>query len=173
MNKGISLAKGEWLYFMGADDRLYNANVLFAVEKEFSKSVAVVSGKIQYRIDNETPKHLLKNNGVFRARWSRKLWIKNTVHHQATFYRKELLAKEQFNLRYNVLADYAMNLALFKQKVPVKELDLFIASCGIYGRSKKYNWSLYKEEIHLKTQASSILCWPLFFKLAILKYLLK
>ena len=28
MNKSISLAKGEWLYFLGSDDKLYDAEVL-------------------------------------------------------------------------------------------------------------------------------------------------
>jgi glycosyltransferase involved in cell wall biosynthesis len=34
MNKGISRASGEWLYFMGSDDRLFDENVLQRVADE-------------------------------------------------------------------------------------------------------------------------------------------
>src|ERR1700722_16529958 len=33
MNKGIDRAKGDWLYFLGSDDRLYNDTVLEDVNK--------------------------------------------------------------------------------------------------------------------------------------------
>src|SRR5450830_737191 len=31
MNKGIGMAKGEWLYFMGSGDRLFDSNVLRSI----------------------------------------------------------------------------------------------------------------------------------------------
>jgi glycosyltransferase involved in cell wall biosynthesis len=31
MNKGIGVAKGRWLYFLGSDDTLYDENVLSAI----------------------------------------------------------------------------------------------------------------------------------------------
>ena len=71
------------------------------------------------------------------------------------------------------MADYEFNLRLFKKKKRVKIIPNIIALCGTQGISKNYNWSLYKEEIKFKTKLSSKLLWPLFFKIALLKFLFK
>ena len=173
MNKGIALSKGKWLYFLGADDILYDKAVLQEIAKELSGNSQLVLGSIQYDITKKTSKFLQRNKEVFRTEWSKKMWIKNTVHHQAVLYRKELFLKNQFDESYQVLADYAFNLNLFRQKVQIKKIAIIIALCGDVGISKKHNWSLYKEEIRLKTAASSRFYWLLFVKIAILKYLFK
>lgn len=173
MNKGINLSKGNWLYFLGADDQLFNKDVLKEVSIHLSSDLEVLSGGIQYLFCENDSKHINENNAVFNTFWSWKLWIKNTVHHQSTFYKKSLFEVEKFNTKYNVLADYDFNLKLYKKKVFIEEIDFIIAKCGVNGISKNYNWSLYQEEIKIKTQASSIFYWPLFFKLAILKYMFK
>ena len=173
MNKGISLSKGKWLYFLGADDTLVNNNVLSEIEKELKENVDVVSGKIQYQFTKSDSGQLKKNNGIFSSSWSTKIWIKNTIHHQATFYKRRLFLENKFNTNYKVLADYAFNLHLFKERKNVKIVSNLIANCSSKGISKKYNWSLYKEEIQIKTKATSKLLWVLFFKIALLKYLFK
>lgn len=173
MNKGIKMSKGKWLFFLGADDYFYNDQVLFCVHQFLSDDIEVVSGKIKYRFTKKDSQYIRKNDGIFITKWSSKLWIKNTVHHQATFYNKTLFKDILFNTKYRVLADYDFNINLYKSKPIVKTIDKIIASCGTDGLSKKYTWSLYREEIALKTKASSILYWPLFLKLAILKYLFK
>ena len=173
MNKGISLSSGKWLYFLGADDVLKDTSVLEKVAEEFQSDFNVVSGKIQYKFTKSDARQIQKNSGVFSSKWSKILWIKNTVHHQATFYKREVFLKKNFNTRYKVLADYDFNLQLYKSNIRVKIISNIIAICSSKGISKKYNWSLYKEEILFKTNATSKVLWVLFFKIALLKYLFK
>lgn len=173
MNKGVSLSNGKWLYFLGADDTLKDENVLEKIAKELQPDFDVVSGKIQYKFTDSDSKQVKKNKGIFSSKWSKKLWIKNTIHHQATFYQRGLFLENQFNTNYKILADYEFNLQLYKNKKSVKIIPNIIAFCSSSGVSKNYTWSLYKEEILLKTNLSSKLLWPLFFKIALLKYLFK
>ena len=173
MNKGVSLSNGKWLYFLGADDKLNDKNVLEKVSKELQSDFDVVSGKIQYQFTKSNSGQLKKNNEIFSSSWSRKIWIKNIIHHQATFYKRNLFSEKQFDTNYKVLADYAFNLQLFIDKKKVKTIPEIIAVCDDSGISKKYDWSLYKQEICFKTKASSKLLWVVFFKIALLKYLFK
>ena len=46
MNKGIKLAKSEWLYFMGSDDRLYDSDVLKKVFYNCNTDFDVIYGKV-------------------------------------------------------------------------------------------------------------------------------
>lgn len=158
---------------MGDDDYLYSNEVLQMVNEQLDEKLDVLSGKIQYRTKDQDSPYIKKNNGVFTSTWSSKLWIKNTVHHQSTFYNKSLFESTKFNANYKVLADYDFNLNVFKGKPIIKTIDVFVSSCGTNGLSKKFTWSLYKEEIDLKTKASSSIFRPLFFVLGLFKYLLK
>lgn len=48
MNKGINIAKGEWIYFLGSDDWLYNKNVIGSVVEEIKSlpSMDIFCGKV-------------------------------------------------------------------------------------------------------------------------------
>lgn len=173
MNKGIALSKGNWLCFLGADDRLINSLVLEKIATELKPNIDVVSGKIQYHFTESDSRQIKKSKGVFSSSWTWRLWIKNTVHHQATFYQRRLFLNRQFDTSYNVLADYEFNLVLFKSRKKVKVISNIIAFCSSGGISKNYNWSLYQEEIRLKTKTSTKLLWPFFYIIAFLKFLYK
>ena len=174
MNKGISLAKGEWLYFLGADDTLAHTTILKSIfSKPLDDKTQLIVGKVRYNWKEGDARILKKNNGLITPSWSMKIWIKNTLHHQAIFYRKTLFASQNYNTSYNLLADYAFNLTLYKKKIAIKIIDTIIAICGTDGLTKNNNWLLYKEEISLKTTESSILLRPFFFLIAYGKFLLK
>ncbi len=170
MNKGIKLAKGEWLYFMGSDDRLYNPNVLHHLEMYFNKNIDLILGKVVYKIQEYYPFIYNQKKTVKTPSWNWKILIRNAVHHQGTFFRKALFQTEKYNLNYKILADYHFNLTLFKAKTTFTITDICIAECSSSGISKTGKWLIYKEETSLKTNLSSLLFWPFFYVLSFTKY---
>lgn len=174
MNKGISMANGEWLYFLGSDDLLYNNLTLESIfGHKISSGISLIIGKVQYDYVIEDSILIKKNNGVFIPSWSNNIWIKNTLHHQGVFYRRQLFEFQTYNTDYNVLSDYDFNLKLFKNKVNAKMVNEIMAISKTQGISKNYNWQLYKEEIDFKTKQSALIFKPLFYLLGVGKYLIK
>lgn len=164
MNKGIQLAKGEWFYFLGADDKIAKKDTLQNVVDNLKcASVDLILANIKYENSEE----------VLVPEWGLKLWIKNILNHQGLIYRAKLFESQQFSYGYNVLSDYHFNIQLFKKKCKIKKLSLTLAICGDKGVSKDYNWNLYSEETRLKTALSSKILWPLFFVLSTFKFILK
>ena len=173
MNKGISLAKGEWLYFLGADDMLYDDSVLQKVFATTYINSDLLIGNIQYNYQSDDSFALKSKNGLVVSELSKKIWFKNVLHHQSLLYRKQVFEELRYSLNYKILGDYALNLRLFQQNVISEKLDVVIAKCGSKGISKNYDWNLYKEEIQLKTEISSWICYPLFFMVSLIKFLIK
>lgn len=174
MNKGIALSKGDWLFFLGTDDKLYAQETLSSIfNKQIDNDIELILGKVQFERKKPDTYFIRKNNGVATPSWSKKLWLKNTLPHQGIFYRRSLFDNKKYDLRYLILADYAFNLGLFKTKTKVEIVDEIITLCGTGGISKRYNVKLYKEEIKLKTEASSVWLKPFFIFLSGIKYTVK
>lgn len=174
MNKGIEKSKGQWLYFLGSDDQLYDSNVLMNIFKnDIGSEVDLIIGNIKYDSKDKGAHHLNKHGGIRKSNWSSRLWLTNSVHHQSVFYRRAVFENTSYDLSYKILADYDFNLRLFKQGRQAKLSNELIAFCGANGLSKDYQWLMYKEEIRLKISQSSPLLSPFFYVLAFLKYLLK
>nr|WP_299625035.1 glycosyltransferase family 2 protein [uncultured Tenacibaculum sp.] len=172
MNKGINLANGEWLYFMGADDRFYNNYVLDTLSAYFEKKVKLIFGKIKYKVKDYYP-FIYNQKKIYKhPSWDWKIWIRNAVHHQGTLFNKELFYDRQYNLKYKILSDYHLNIALYKSKESYTITDLCIAECLSSGVSKTGNWSIYKEEALLKSDSSSYIFYPFFYLLVFIKYCL-
>ena len=104
MNKGIKKSQGEWLYFLGSDDWLYDNDVLayFFRDNDFS-GYDVVYGEV------DAPQLSNFNKGE----WSYDS-LKYNRCHQAIFYKKNLFAKlGYYNLKYKLLADLDFNIKWF------------------------------------------------------------
>ncbi len=105
MNKGIEMASGKYLLFLGAGDRLRD-NVLEQVSKDLPESdFNFVYGDV----------FLTKENTTYGWEFHDRDLIKHkNICHQAIFYERrifELLGK--FETRYKTLADFAFNLKCF------------------------------------------------------------
>jgi putative colanic acid biosynthesis glycosyltransferase len=171
MNKGIFLSKGEWLYFLGVEDVFFNEGVLKDIfENPKIKSTNLISGKISY-IGVVNPFVYSKNKLIKNPSWSCFMWLRNGLHHQGTFYKKDLFSHLNYPLKYKTLADYWFNLYLYKRKEKCLLIDKTITICTSDGVSKTGSWSLYQQEINLKTALSSFLVSPFFYIIAFIKFL--
>lgn len=117
MNKGIGMAKGRFIYFLGADDTLYNDKILETV-------IPLLQGnKVYYG-----QAFFLKRNTFYDGPFNTyKLALRN-ICHQAIFYPAGLLKNNLYNLQYRLLSDYDLNLKLYGSSVPYIYINLVIAN---------------------------------------------
>jgi len=129
MNKAIHLAKGNWLYFMGSDDRLYNREVLENISNVIKRNQelsAIYGNVVSSRF-----------GGLYAGEFdSVKLYNQN-ICHQAIFLKKEVFRiTGKFNLKYNFLADYDNNIKwFFSRRVRKKYIDIIVANYADGGYS--------------------------------------
>jgi glycosyltransferase involved in cell wall biosynthesis len=120
MNKGIDMANGEWLYFMGSDDVLKDGTVIESVfDQVDSSKYDVIYGNVQFKHNGNA------YDGEFT---SYKLLYKNICHQSMFTTKRLLLNKGKFKTVYKFLADYEFNMNWFNdRKVRRLYLDKIIA----------------------------------------------
>lgn len=147
MNKGIKLSSGDILYFLNANDYLFDKNVISDVVEKFIK---VPEAKLIYgalATINENNKTNVENNIVNID----KLFFMNgdCICHQCIFYKRELFDKIGFyNEDYKIAADYDFNIkVLVQNKYKYSTLDRTIVkfTIGGYSTSEKFRTILLKE----------------------------
>lgn len=135
MNKGIKLAKGEYIYFLNGGDELFKNTTL---EKLFGHQLNkdLIYGNIIIRDKNNylqlTMPEILTKEFVYNK----------TIPHQSTFTKKCLFNKIGFyNEQYKIAADFDFSLnAIIKHKIKTHYIPLNIAvydNKGISSNSEK------------------------------------
>lgn len=115
MNKGINLANGRWLFFLGSDDELFDQHVLSNL---FSKVLSSTKARLVYG-DVLICRDIqwAKRGDIYDGKFDVDKLFSRNICHQAIFYRRDLFAEYGlFNLSYPVCSDWEMNLRLFKRE---------------------------------------------------------
>jgi glycosyltransferase involved in cell wall biosynthesis len=114
MNKGIAVARGTFLFHLNAGDRLLE--IPFPeLQEAASNGIDVVAFRV-----------LIDDKQEFRPASGVALRLKNTLHHQGTFYRRE--GFPVYDVNYRVFADFDANQRLARRKAHVQIFDKVIAS---------------------------------------------
>lgn len=140
MNKGINIAKGKWLFFLGSDDYLFEENVLAKVYDSISahQGVDIIYGNVTSTYLGE------KYDGFFD---SMKITHKN-ICHQAIFYKKAIFdLLGGYNLKYKVNSDWEFNIrCFFSDKIKIEYVDLIISYFSGGGLSNTVEDSVFSAE---------------------------
>lgn len=103
MNKALDKASGDWILFMGSDDKLYSKTVISTVVPKFKKN-AVNIGMIAKSDD-------MNIEGGFPFAKYRVSF--NNPCQQCVFYPKLAYSKFRFDLNYKIFGDWDYNIRIF------------------------------------------------------------
>lgn len=120
MNKGIKIANGEWLYFMGSDDTFFNKSVLESLNSHTNDEYDIIYGNSVW-----VPENLIE-----AGEWNHSRFLQQNINHQRIFYRAGLFGKfGLFNTKYQIASDNELNIRFFcSPHIKKKYVDFNIAN---------------------------------------------
>lgn len=125
MNKGIGMATGEWVYFLGADDAFYDTKVLAGIFSGGGPDGGggrpdILYGNVQFKYSRQI------YDGPYTLR---RLLFQSNICHQAIFYRQSVFAAVGlYDIGCKVYADRDFNIRCFRRKdLRIKYVDRIIA----------------------------------------------
>lgn len=151
LNKGLKIATGEWIYFLGSDDELITGTLQKLEEELNLSSLDILYGSVWVK----------RTERSYDGFFSTEKFLVNNICQQAIFYRRKLFQNNFFNLAYPIAADYALNIPLFtNRKLSIKFLSFDIAlydGNGISERltDKKFltqKVSIFSQALHKKRE---------------------
>ncbi|MEO6819826.1 MAG: glycosyltransferase family 2 protein [Ginsengibacter sp.] len=140
MNKGIQKASGEWIFFLGDDDHLYDSHVL---ESIFSNPGFENTDLIYGNIKSDAFK------GLYDGEFNYEKLLNKNISHQSIFYHKNVFVKTGFyNLNFKTHADWDFNLRCFENKeIQIKYANVIVAEFGMGGVSSNYDLPFLRESL--------------------------
>lgn len=144
MNKGATLANGEWVIFINAGDFLYNEFVIeeFARLLTFHQDYSILYGNIlsKYKCGDYIVKPSRLENIIFHMPFC----------HQAAFVKRNLLVEYPFDINFRIIADHEWFLRMYKlNPLSFKYIPLDIAIFDAVMGCSSNNIELLDKELSL------------------------
>ena len=97
MNKGIDMAQGDYCVFMNSGDTFFDTNVLSNIASYLTNNIGVISGTGMVGALTWFPPEPSQIDLTF--------FLKNSLNHQSTFVRRDILLKHHFSENYKIVSD--------------------------------------------------------------------
>lgn len=122
MNKALDYITGDWVYFLGADDTVFDDFSTLAFQLKDPSLIYYGS--------------VLMDGKKFRGKTTAYQHSKSAICHQAIIYPKQVFDKYRFNTKYRISADHELNMRAWKDKdFTFHFVDLVIANFNHTGVS--------------------------------------
>lgn len=146
MNKGVLVARGEWIITLAADDQLI-CDPLSIIEKYDDEQCDLICGNIIAK-DFWNYYFILGPEENLKM-----LLLRCSICHPGTFFRKTVYQRYGlYDLQYKCAADHELFLRIWKQKAQFKLIPDFIA-CFTYGGISTSNpFFAYREDMRISDQ---------------------
>ena len=133
MNKGIRVAKGEFLLFMNGGDCFENSNVLRDIQPSLNNDFDIYYGN-NYKVSSNS-----KRLKTYPEKLNFSFFYSSAINHQSTFIRRNLFEKYfYYNENYKIASDWEFFVVLIcKENVPYKYLNKTIALYDFGGISSR------------------------------------
>lgn len=150
MNKGLSIASGNYINFMNAGDTFYSNTVVYDVFRKISKQYAVIYGSTYMKYSYGD--YIVSPDKLYNIK---KCMI---LCHQSVFVQSTLAKSHQFNDKYGLAADHGMLLELYLEEpeefLQVSDIiSIYDAQNGISSRNVLKS---YKHQSKLTNSNDSI-----------------
>lgn len=125
MNKGIDVASGEYIFFLGSDDVLVSRDI---IEKAVDylvvdTTIDMLSGQV-WVVDEE----LCLQKKFTNSFSDEDIFNGKNIPHQGLFVKSAIMKKEKFDISYQIASDYDFILKCFySDNVKIKKIDLMIS----------------------------------------------
>ncbi|WP_341835498.1 glycosyltransferase family 2 protein [Chitinophaga pollutisoli] len=141
LNKGAKMARGTWVHFLGSDDRLLPGFAELYHQLKDPNTIYYANSEEWYSGEGKPKYHLLG------GKFNKYRMAKYTVNHQAIVYPSVVFRDHAYDLKYKILADYALNIQLWgSSRFRKQYLPLYIAKYNMNGFSSDIEDWVFKAD---------------------------
>lgn len=141
MNKGIALAKGEWIIFLNSGDIFINKFVLEKISKKDLSKYDIIFGDTL--IDQKFIKVYKKSN------YFQKYTLTMPFCHQSSLVKLKYLKKNLFDLKYKLSSDFNFFLNSYLKEIKFFKYNGLISKIEASGQSDMNRQKVFNENIKI------------------------
>lgn len=143
MNKGCRMCNGDYVVFLNAGDCFSDSGVL----AEVRNSLSTAQGAAVDVLCCGANLVLADGNRAYRPpkRVEEYIWHGLPANHQATYYRKDILGAEPYDIRYRYCGDYFLAAVLYTRNAVFGYLNRPVVEFQLDGVSSSWRKALFME----------------------------